>query len=150
MREPNVCLFCDSTGTLRYMAPEVANCEPYDASSDVYSFAILLWQMLALKTPYEKNNSTMMFEEVYNGAHTRPYVPNLWSLPIQICLKRCFSKNPKERFKMDQVVEVLKREVVRVRSGDDSGLEHNTRRSTHIFRRPTILRPNNPEQAENV
>ena len=31
------------TGSLRYMAPEVANCQPYNQKADVYSFGKLFW-----------------------------------------------------------------------------------------------------------
>jgi serine/threonine protein kinase len=41
------------TGTPRYMAPEVALNQPYNASCDTYSFCILFWQMLMLKKPFE-------------------------------------------------------------------------------------------------
>lgn len=39
-------------GSLRYMAPEVALGKPYNLKVDVFSFGILLWQMLSLKTPF--------------------------------------------------------------------------------------------------
>lgn len=51
-------LSCDSytmtglTGTRQYMAPEVALQEPYNEKVDVYSFAVLLWQMVTGKEPY--------------------------------------------------------------------------------------------------
>jgi len=41
-------------GTRRYMAPEVAQVMPYGLSSDVYSFGILIWEMLTLKAAFEK------------------------------------------------------------------------------------------------
>jgi serine/threonine protein kinase len=34
-----------NTGSLRYMAPEVALDKPYNHKVDVYSFGILLWQV---------------------------------------------------------------------------------------------------------
>ena len=34
-----------NTGSLRYMAPEVALKLPYNEKVDVYSFGIILWQM---------------------------------------------------------------------------------------------------------
>ena len=36
-------------GSLRYMAPEVAMDLPYNHKSEVYSFAIVLWEMVALQ-----------------------------------------------------------------------------------------------------
>jgi len=41
-----------NTGSLRYMAPEVARNEEYSEKVDIYSIAIILWQMLTGKLPY--------------------------------------------------------------------------------------------------
>ncbi|CAM9557815.1 unnamed protein product, partial [Heterosigma akashiwo] len=40
------------TGTMRWMSPEVFKCEHYNEKTDVYSFALLAWNLLSLKTPY--------------------------------------------------------------------------------------------------
>uniref|UniRef100_M8B0Q9 Serine/threonine-protein kinase HT1 n=1 Tax=Aegilops tauschii TaxID=37682 RepID=M8B0Q9_AEGTA len=47
------------TGTYRWMAPEkllsyqVINHKPYDHKADVFSFAIVLWELVTSKVPYE-------------------------------------------------------------------------------------------------
>ncbi len=41
------------TGSPRYMAPEIANRRPYNQKADVYSFALLFWQICELKVPYD-------------------------------------------------------------------------------------------------
>lgn len=40
------------TGTYVYMAPEVIRCEPYDEKCDVYSFGIILNELLTGNYPY--------------------------------------------------------------------------------------------------
>ena len=40
------------TGSLRYMAPEVADSRPYNHKADIYAFGILLWELLSCKKPY--------------------------------------------------------------------------------------------------
>ena len=40
------------TGSIRYMAPEVAFRKPYNLKCDVYSFGLLLFEMIALKPPF--------------------------------------------------------------------------------------------------
>ena len=37
------------TGSLRYMAPEVATNRPYDESVDVYSLVLVLWEIASLE-----------------------------------------------------------------------------------------------------
>ena len=60
-------------GTLRYMAPEVAQAHSsiYTFSADVYSFGILLWHVCALDKPYQDRVSKVK-------AHQR-----------LLCLKQC-------------------------------------------------------------
>ncbi|KAM0867635.1 hypothetical protein ACQ4PT_041833 [Festuca glaucescens] len=41
------------TGTYRWMAPEVINHKAYDHRADVFSFAIVLWELVTSKIPYE-------------------------------------------------------------------------------------------------
>ncbi|KAL6638883.1 hypothetical protein ACP70R_023519 [Stipagrostis hirtigluma subsp. patula] len=40
------------TATYRWMAPEVTNNQPYDKKADVYSFSIVLWELMTSKIPY--------------------------------------------------------------------------------------------------
>lgn len=39
-------------GSYRYMAPEVVKHQPYNAKVDIYSWAILSWEILAIDRPY--------------------------------------------------------------------------------------------------
>ena len=44
-------------GTYHWMAPEIfdkENKEPYTTKSDVYAFAIIMWEVFAEKTPYHE------------------------------------------------------------------------------------------------
>lgn len=37
------------TGTYRWMAPEVIEHKPYDEKADVFSFGVVLWELLTCK-----------------------------------------------------------------------------------------------------
>jgi serine/threonine protein kinase len=124
----------EMTGSPRYMAPEVANANPYNATADCYSFSILLWQIISLQTPYELYTPKSLREKVYNGAHKRPPVNEEWSVQVKLLLRRGWTQDLHDRITMDAMVTILRKECVCARHGDDSGLEHNRRRSTFVFR----------------
>jgi serine/threonine protein kinase len=124
----------EMTGSPRYMAPEVANSKPYNATCDSYSFAILLWEIMSLKTPYEMYTPKTLREKVYNGAHKRPPINVDWSVPVKLLLRKGWTPDLHDRSTMGAIVTILRKECVRARDGDDSGLEHNRRRSTFVFR----------------
>lgn len=42
-----------SLGSPGWMAPETFHCEHYDEKVDVYSYGVLLWEILEKKVPYE-------------------------------------------------------------------------------------------------
>ena len=123
-----------NTGSLRYMAPEVARSEPYNLTADVYSFGLLLWQVCSLDLPYDGMNRQDHSELVVHG-NERPPLNSSWSTPLRILMKRAWEPDPSVRPSMDSIYKILKREICALRDGDDSGLEHATRRSTFVLDR---------------
>ncbi|KAI2494003.1 protein kinase [Fragilaria crotonensis] len=122
------------TGSPRYMAPEVANELPYNEKCDVYSMSILFWQMMTCKVPFENNSATYMKEKVYNG-DKRPIIERSWSASTKLLLRRGWTSDLSNRFSMQNLEEILKREITALRGGDATGLEHLRRRSTHVYHR---------------
>merc|ERR1719469_1623108 len=64
------------TGSIRYMAPEVVLCKSYNESADVFSFGILLWQMLSCATPYD-GFTVKMYETLVVEKGYRPQDPKV-------------------------------------------------------------------------
>mmetsp|Transcript_13844 Transcript_13844/g.23190 ORF Transcript_13844/g.23190 Transcript_13844/m.23190 type:complete len:385 (+) Transcript_13844:102-1256(+) len=101
------------TGTLRYMAPENARCEPYGTAVDTYSFGVLAWQILTLKIPFKGVTTDTFMDRVVNG-NERPPIPKRWPLALGQLLQRCWAPNPNDRPPMGQVkaeLEVIKNEL---------------------------------------
>ncbi|CAJ1972919.1 unnamed protein product [Sphenostylis stenocarpa] len=89
------------TGTYVYMAPEVIRCEPYDEKCDVYSFGIILNELLTGNYPYVETEygPTKIAMEVVEGK-LRPKLPRddvdkLGELIDLICL--CWDQTPSTR-----------------------------------------------------
>lgn len=55
------------TGSLRYMAPEVALSQPYNEKADIYSFGILLWQIGTGKLPFAGFSLEKLVIQVIQG-----------------------------------------------------------------------------------
>lgn len=126
-----------NTGSLRYMAPEVARSEPYNLTADVYSFGLLLWQVCSMDLPYDGMNRQDHSELVVYG-NERPPLDSSWSTPLRILMKRAWEPDPSVRPSMDSIYKILKREICALRDGDETGLEHNSRRSTFVLNRESV------------
>ena len=105
-----------AVGSPRYMAPEVALGQPYNELCDVYSFSLLLWELLALQKPFQHLSPPSMRECVwesatssssslfYGNAPERPRIHwSTWPIVIQDLLERCWSACLKERPNMNTV-----------------------------------------------
>lgn len=92
------------------MAPEVATEQSYSEKADVYSFGILLWQMLALETPYEHLHGGKI---EYSVCHLglRPKLDQSWPPSMLKLLQDCFDRYPSKRPSMEVVCSVLEREA---------------------------------------
>ena len=137
-----------NTGSLRYMAPEVARSEPYNLSADVYSFGLLLWQICSLDLPYDGMNRQDHAELVVHG-NERPQLDASWSTPLRILMKRSWEPDPLVRPSMDSIYKILRREICALRDGDDSGLEHTKRRSTFVLNRDSAAPSHEDAGARN-
>lgn len=137
-----------NTGSLRYMSPEVARSEPYNLTADVYSFGLLLWQVCSLNLPYDGMNRQDHSELVVHG-NERPPLNAEWSTPLRILMKRAWEPDPAVRPSMDSIYKILKREICALRDGDDSGLEHISRRSTFVLNRDSQANPDSVDPSKS-
>lgn len=99
-----------NTGSLRYMAPEVALCEPYDHRVDAYSFGILFWQICSLTTPF-LGFSTKMHSDRVVHAGFRPKPDSTWPLAWVQLMKECWARDVFQRPDFEHVCNVLDEEV---------------------------------------
>ena len=85
-------------GSPAYMAPELWEGSPATVQSDLYSFGVMLYQLLSGRLPYEAKNAKEFLEKLRN---TRPApVRSLrkdtpWNLALLV--HRCMASNPDER-----------------------------------------------------
>ncbi|KAM3711535.1 hypothetical protein ACB098_01G116900 [Castanea mollissima] len=83
------------TGTYRWMAPEVINHQPYDQKADVFSFAIVLWELVTAKVPYDTMTPLQAALGVRQGL--RPDLPKNAHPKLLELMQRCWEAVPDNR-----------------------------------------------------
>lgn len=94
-------------GTLRYMAPEIFVGQTYGLKSDVYSFAILLFEIMALELPF-KGMQQKQFCKYAHEKNKRPKMDKKWSKDIRKIMEKNWHRNPSKRSTMDAIGEQVK------------------------------------------
>lgn len=97
-----------NTGTSRYMAVEVIRKQPYNCKADVWSFSVLLWELMALTKPYDGLVGHQV-KECVSVFGERPSIPRSWPTNIRRLLRRGWSESIDERPTMDEVQDTLEK-----------------------------------------
>ncbi|KAL6640842.1 hypothetical protein ACP70R_021965 [Stipagrostis hirtigluma subsp. patula] len=93
------------TGTYRWMAPEVINHQPYDNKADVYSFAIVLWELMTSKIPYTSMTPVQAAVGVRQGL--RPQLPENAHPRLLNLMQRCWEAAPSNRPSFSDIISEL-------------------------------------------
>ncbi|KAL1499851.1 hypothetical protein AB1Y20_012534 [Prymnesium parvum] len=84
------------TGSARYMAPEVALSKPYNIKAEVYSFSMILYEMVAHQKHFAEMDLATLFSEVFISG-LRPPLLRKWPTELRVLLTECWSRHPKCR-----------------------------------------------------
>jgi len=85
-------------GTAAYMSPEQAKGLPADHRSDVFSFGVVLYEMLTRRQPFRGETAADILASVLvHDADVRDLSPNL-NPRLPDLIRRCLDKNPKRRW----------------------------------------------------
>ncbi|KAH9564225.1 hypothetical protein CY35_04G014500 [Sphagnum magellanicum] len=98
-------------GTTRWRAPEVfedeANREKYTKSADVYSFAMLFFEVLTGEIPFADIGSTMVLQSIRD--EIRPPLPHVDYCPgyLSALIQKCWATNPAEHPQFPKISQLL-------------------------------------------
>ncbi|KAK5832303.1 hypothetical protein PVK06_016104 [Gossypium arboreum] len=93
------------TGTYRWMAPEVINHQPYDQKADIFSFAIVLWELVTAKVPYDTMTPLQAALGVRQGL--RPDLPENAHPKLVDLMQRCWVATSDKRPSFSEITAQL-------------------------------------------
>uniref|UniRef100_A0A6S8IK00 Protein kinase domain-containing protein n=2 Tax=Amphora coffeiformis TaxID=265554 RepID=A0A6S8IK00_9STRA len=93
-------------GTVQWMAPEVLANQAYNEKADIYSYGIILWELLTRQCPYDDMSAIQCALAVLNRNH-RPEIPRWCPPALQVLIRSCLKKNPEERPNFTEILQAL-------------------------------------------
>lgn len=131
-----------SAGSLPYLAPEVVESRPYGCKCDVFSFAILAWEIFALKDAFKGITKGEFLNRVARNKE-RPPVPRKLKPLTKLMLKEAWDHEPAKRPEMKRVALMIRADLNDMSGGDDSIL-HRTKHMLDRSNRSMRLQQRGP------
>ena len=102
-------------GTVAYMSPEQASGKPLDARSDIFSFGIVLYELLAGRRPFGGRSDLELLNNIAYSS-PQPLTANV-PLGLRLIVEKALAQDPAERYQsMRELTIDLRRARMR---GDD-------------------------------
>ncbi|XP_078130331.1 mitogen-activated protein kinase kinase kinase 7 isoform X2 [Sander vitreus] len=97
----------NNKGSAAWMAPEVFEGNNYSEKCDVFSWGIILWEVITRRKPFDEigGPAFRIMWAVHNG--TRPPLIKNLPKPIESLMTRCWSKDPSQRPSMEEIVKIM-------------------------------------------
>jgi len=94
------------------MSPEVLQGKPLSEKADVYSFGIVLWEMLTHQEPFEDHEEYDQFVKAVCENHERPEIPETMHPSLSKLLMDCWSGKPSKRPSFEEIIKHLEEAMV--------------------------------------
>jgi serine/threonine protein kinase len=100
-------------GSIPYMAPEVMLAKPYNEKCDVFSFGILLYEIISLKPPYHLSVKKGYLRKVAQGGR-RPKINPKWPSMTKDIMSTSWAASPRERPSMKSICKMIKVDLMQI------------------------------------
>lgn len=90
-----------NVGTPYYMAPEIINEKAYDERSDIWSLGCLLYELAALRPPFEATNTVALGMKINQGKFAR--IPNKYSDNLFDAISNMLRVDTKRRPRVEEL-----------------------------------------------
>jgi len=82
-------------GTPYYLSPEIINGRPYSFKSDIWSLGVVLYELCALKPPFDANSLTFLAMKIVKGQYSP--IPNQYSKELKNLVATLLQVDPSKR-----------------------------------------------------
>ncbi|KAM6316744.1 serine/threonine-protein kinase Nek5 [Aegotheles albertisi] len=89
-------------GTPYYLSPEICENQPYNNKTDIWSLGCVLYELCALKHPFEGNSLHQLVLKICRG-HFHPVSPN-YSYDLRMLISQLFKISPRDRPSINSIL----------------------------------------------
>jgi serine/threonine protein kinase len=148
-----------ATGTIQWMAPEQVFTPEYGPPADVFSYGMILFELLTEQIPYQGLPTTEIYRILQEKS--RPRLPEQFAgHPLSDLIFRCWKENPAHRPTFDVIFEMFADDLVAFpgpgRPSDEVGvhrllaqIERDQQERTHLPD-PTIVNEPTDNQSHHI
>ena len=104
---------CNSTltlaqGTVKWMAPEILANQPYSIKADIYSFALVMWEIIEQKPFFEEFRSNAQIEIHVVNHNARPPFSKSFPPTLKKLISKCWAADPNQRPTTTEILTTLR------------------------------------------
>ena len=91
-------------GTPYYLSPEIVSNKSYNFKSDIWSLGVMLYELCALKPPFDAPSLHFLAMKIVRGAYNP--VPSQYSQELKSLIGSCLNINDKSRPSVNKILQL--------------------------------------------
>ena len=91
-------------GTPYYLSPEIVQSQPYTFSTDVWSMGVMLYEMMALRPPFDAPSLHLLSMKIVRGAYSP--LPSTFSAGLKNLVQQCLNVNATRRPTVNAILKM--------------------------------------------
>ncbi|OHT07311.1 TKL family protein kinase [Tritrichomonas foetus] len=108
-------------GTFNYMAPEIIAKTGYNLKADIFSYGMMLWEMIKREIPFNDLGPMNAARAILNGQ--RPQIPRYTPKSLQQLIKDCWQVDIERRPTFAEILTRMRKELILFPGADQNELK---------------------------